>query len=182
MTQLLARILVLPLALAAGAALANPATANLPKPKSGMWEMKTSIAEMGGMSMNFESCVDGTIEDMMKHPDVEDADCKDMKIEHSGNRVTARATCMIEGSKADIESVFTGDFTKSYRGEIRSTYTPPLHGMKTTSMNVEGRWIAPACAPGQKAGDTRMKGGVSVPGMGTIDLDSLMKNLPNAGR
>lgn len=159
------RIFLLPFLATAATAFANPLPPDLPTPDPGLWEMKTTIAEMGGMSMNMESCVDGTIEEMMQHPEAEKADCTDMKVDHSGNRMRASATCTIEGSKAEIVSDFTGDFEKSYRGEVVTTFTPPLHGMKKTTAQVEGRWIAPDCHPGQKPGDTRMKGGVNIPGM-----------------
>lgn len=181
MTRFLPSLLALPLALIAGGALANPAVAGLPKPDSGLWEMKTMISEMGGMTMNMESCVDGTIEEMMQHPEVDNADCRDMRTDHKGNRITASATCTIEGSTAKMNSVFTGDFKKNYRGEMVTTYSPPLHGMAKTTMTIEGRWIAPKCHPGQKPGDTQMKG-TNIPGMGNIDLDGLMKNLPGMNR
>jgi hypothetical protein len=175
-------ILMLPLAALAGAAIANPLPPDLPTPRAGLWEMKTRMVDMGGMSMNMESCMDGSIEDLMQHPEAEKAECTDMKVDYSGNRMRASATCTIEGSKAEIVSDFTGNFETAYRGEIRSTFTPPLHGMKQSTAEVEGRWVAPQCHPGQRPGDTRMKGGVNIPGMGNIDLDSMMKNLPGMNR
>jgi hypothetical protein len=176
------RIVLLSTLLVSTTALANPLPPDLPQPQSGLWEMKTSIAEMGGMTMTFESCVDGTIEEMMQHPEIDEADCQDMHVEYKGNRIIARATCTVEGSRAEIVSDMTGDFKRAYSGEIRSTYTPPLHGMQKTTAKIDGRWIAPQCLPGQQPGDTRMKGGVNIPGMGNIDLDSLMKNMPGMNR
>lgn len=182
MKHVFAALPALALLAAVDTAHANPALANLPKPDSGNWEIKTTMVDMGGITMQFESCVDGTIEDMMKHPEVDAADCTDLKVEQRGNRVTARGSCTVEGSRADFESVFTGDFRKNYRGEIRSTYTPPLHGMKTTTMNIEGRWLSAACLPGMNPGDARMKGMPGIPGMGNIDLEALMKNMPGGAR
>lgn len=176
------RIFALSLVAATGAALANPVPPNMPTPDAGLWEMKTTVAEMGGMAMTFESCMGGSVEELLQRPEVEDAECSDMKIDYAGNRMTARATCTIEGSRADIVSEFTGDFRRAYRGQVRSTYTPPLHGMQQTTATVEGRWVAPNCLPGQKPGDSRMKGGMNIPGLGNIDLDSMMKNMPGMGR
>ncbi|MDX5363036.1 MAG: DUF3617 domain-containing protein [Pseudazoarcus pumilus] len=176
------RTLALMLFATALPALANPIPPNMPKPEAGLWEMKTTVAEMGGMAMTFESCMGGSVEELLARPEVENADCKDMKVDYSANRMTARATCTIEGSRAVIVSEFTGDFRRGYRGQVRSTYTPPLHGMQQTTANVEGRWVAPACLPGQKPGDSRMKGGMNIPGVGNIDLDALMKNMPGAAR
>lgn len=176
------RFIALTFAVASSAALANPIPPNMPRPDAGLWEMKTAIAEMGGMVMTFESCMGGSVEELLQRPEVEDADCQDMKVTYAGNRMTARAICMIEGSRTEIVSDFTGDFRTSYRGQVRSTHTPPLHGMQQTTTTVESRWMAPSCLPGQKPGDSRMKGGVNVPGIGNIDLDALMKNMPGGAR
>lgn len=177
------RILALSLAATVGTALAaTPLPATLPTPQAGLWEMKTAVAEMGGMIMTFESCMGGSVEELLRRPEVEDANCQDMQVDHQGNRLTARAICTIEGSRAEIVSDFTGDFKQSYSGTIHSTYSPPLQGLQKTTAKVDGRWVAPNCLPGQKPGDSRMKSGVTVPGVGNIDLNEMMKNLPNFGR
>lgn len=177
------RTFVLAFALVAGSALAAPTIpSDMPQPDPGLWELKTSIAEMGGMTMTFESCMDGSVEELLQRPEVEDADCQDMHIDYSNNRLTARAVCTVEGSRAEIVSEFTGDFRRAYQGEVRSTYTPPLQGMRQTTAAVEGRWIASECAPGQRPGDTRMKGGIGIPGLGDINLDDMLKNIPGMSR
>lgn len=168
-------VVVSSIAFSASAFAASPS--DLPTPDAGLWELKTALSEMGGMAMTFESCVDGTFEEMMTHPEVENADCTDQTIDQQGNRIVVSATCTIEGSRAEMNGVFTGDFAKAYQGEIRSTYTPPLHGMASTTMKVDARWLS-ACRPGQKPGDARMVGMPSVPGVGNIDLEGLMRNLP----
>jgi hypothetical protein len=176
------RLIVLSFLIASGAAFATPIPPNMPRPDAGLWEMKTTVAEMGGVAMTFESCMGGSVEELLRRPEVENADCQDMKVTYADHRMTARAICTIEGSRAEIVSDFTGDFRKSYRGQIRSTYSPPLRGMQQTTASVEGRWLAPACLPGQKPGDARMRGGINVPGLGNIDLDALMKKMPGSGR
>src|SRR5690606_3945297 len=163
-------------------ALAGPIPPDMPQPDAGLWEIHTTVAEMGGMAMTFESCMGGNVEELLQRPEVDQADCSDMKVEYAGNRATARATCTIEGSRAEIVSEFTGDFRRAYRGQARTPFAPPLHGMQTTTTTLAGRWIAPACLPGQQPGDSRMKGGMNLPGVGNIDLDAIMKNLPNMGR
>lgn len=175
-------LFALSLALLAAPVLASKVPPNLPQPEAGLWETKTAIAEMGGMEMSFETCMDGRLEELLQRPEVEEADCTDMQFEYQNKRLTARGSCMVEGSRVDIVSEFTGDFRRSYSGEIRSTFTPPLQGMQQSSARVEGRWVAPACLPGQKPGDSRMKGGVNVPGLGNIDLEGLMQNLPSLPR
>lgn len=176
------RISAICLTIAAGTALASPIPPDMPQPDAGLWEMKTAIAEMGGMAMTLESCMGGSVEELLQRPEVDNANCSDMKIDYAGNRMTARATCTIEGSRAEMVSDFTGDFRRAYQGEVRTTFNPPLHGMQQTTTKVEGRWVAPDCLPGQKPGDSRMKGGINVPGLGNIDLDAMMKNIPGMQR
>lgn len=145
---------------------------DLPRRDSGLWEMKTALAEMGGMGMNFQTCVDDSVDDLM--PEDPDADCDEQSYRRDGNRIVFEAICRADGSTAKIKGEFTGDFTRNYRGEIRTTYTPPLQGMASSTMTMEARWVGP-CKPGQKPGDVIMMG---MPGMGNINLEEMMKNLP----
>ena len=150
---------------------------DMPTPTPGLWKTEISMPAMGGMSMNAVNCVGG-IEEMLRHPELDTSQCTDIRIEHENGRITTHATCKIEHSTAHVSSVFTGDFEKSYQGEIHTTYTPPLQGMHETTVNMQSRWVAAQCLPGQKPGDAKMQGGVNVPGIGNIDLDALMKNIP----
>lgn len=150
--------------------------ADMPRPDPGLWQMKTSLAQMGGMSMSFETCIDESIEDLLVQPD-DDAQCTDQSYRKDGDRILFEASCRVDGSVARIRGIFTGDFARNYQGQINTTYTPPLHGMAVTDMTMEARW-ASACKPGQRPGDVEMTGMPSIPGMGDIDLEELMKNLP----
>lgn len=163
--------LTLALTLAGTLAVAHAAD-DLPKRDAGLWEMKTALAEMGGLGMNMQMCVDDTINDLML-PDDEDTDCSEQSYQRNGNRVVFSATCQVEGSTAKVDGLFTGDFAKHYQGEIKTTYTPPLEGMASTTMNIEARWIS-ACQPGQQPGDVIM-GGIS--GMGGMNFEDLMKQM-----
>lgn len=161
-----------PLLFASTAALSAP---DMPKRQPGLWEMKTSMAEMGGMGMTMQTCVDETTEELMaKQRDDDDKNCEKRDYRRDGDRVTFEAVCKIEGSTVHTKGVFSGNFTKSYRGEIRSTFTPPMNGMATSTMTMDGRWLG-ACKPGQKPGDTQMMG---MPNMGNINIQELMKNMP----
>jgi len=159
--------------LALGTTVAFTAIAqDMPRRDPGLWEMKTALAEMGGMGMSFQTCVDDSVDDLM--PEDPDAQCDDQSYRRDGNRIVFEATCRADGSIAKIRGEFTGDFARNYRGEIRTTYTPPLQGMASSTMTMEARW-AGACKPGQKPGDVIMMG---MPGMGNINLEEMMKNMP----
>lgn len=166
------------IALLTGAcALPAGAADDLPKRDPGVWEMKTALAEMGGMGMTMQTCVDDSVDELFVQPD-DDSQCTDQSYRREGNRVIFQATCRVEGSTARISGVFSGDFRRSYRGEIKTTYTPPLEGMASTTMTMDARWLG-ACKPGQRPGDVIMMG---MPGMGDINIEEMMKNLPQAPR
>jgi len=154
--------------------------ADMPKPDPGLWQMKTSLAQMGGMGMTFETCIDESTQDLLVQPD-DEAECTDQSYRRDGNRIVFEASCRVEGSVARINGTFTGDFTRNYQGQINTTYTPPLEGMAVTDMTMDARWIS-ACRPGQQPGDVEMTGMPSIPGMGEIDLEEMMKNLPQMQR
>lgn len=160
-----------PLLFTSTAALSAP---DMPKRQPGLWEMKTSMAEMGGMGMTMQTCVDDTIEDLMARQNDKDQECEKRDYRRDGDRVTFEAICKADGSTVHINGVFTGNFTKSYKGQVRSTYTPPIHGMASSTLTMEGRWLS-ACKPGQQPGDTQMMG---MPNMGNINIQEMMKNMP----
>jgi hypothetical protein len=147
---------------------------DLPKRHPGLWEMKTTMPQMGGMAMTMQTCVDDTVEDLMAQQDDEAENCQHRDYRRDGDRVLFEATCETDGSTVHVKGVFSGDFNKSYKGQINSTYTPPIHGMASSSMTMEGRWLS-ACKPGQQPGDTQMMG---MPGMGNINIQEMMKNMP----
>jgi hypothetical protein len=77
----------------------------------------------------------------------------------------------MSGTTTTTRGVFTGQFDSSYKGDIKSTYEPPLHGMKESASMIEAKWVG-ACKPGQKPGD------ISMPGMPNINMNDMMKNMP----
>lgn len=153
---------------------------DMPKPAAGLWAVKTSVAQMGGLSVSLEACVDESIEDLLMQPD-EALDCIDQVYRRDGDRITFEATCRAEGSVATIKGVFEGDFERAYRGEVNTTFAPPLHGMTATDMTLDARWTG-ACRPGQQPGDVVMTGMPTIPGLGEINLEELMRNLPQLQR
>jgi hypothetical protein len=168
--------------LAIGCSLAfAQAPADLPQRDPGLWEMKTSLAQMGGMGMTFQACVDESVEDLLVQPDADGGQCTDKSYRRDGNRILFQATCRIEGTVAKINGAFTGDFARAYRGTVNTIYTPPLHGMAATDMTLDARWIG-ACKPGQKPGDVVVQGMPAIPGLGDFNIEDMLKKLPGRQR
>ena len=146
---------------------------DMPKRKAGLWEMKTSMAEMGGIGQTVHMCVGPQTDDLLAQQD--SGECAQKSYRREGGRILFKAVCKVEGSTATIEGVFSGDFENSYSGEIRSSYVPPLQGMKSMTMKQDARWLG-TCKPGQKPGDVMMQG------MNGINIEEMMKNVPQAPR
>ncbi len=150
---------------AAGAALA----ADAPKRKSGLWEIKFSNAQARG-GQTIQQCVDQQSDDLMKNKmtQTENMSCTRNDMRKEGDKLVADSVCKIDGSTATTHAVFTGRFDSAYRADIKSTYEPPLHGMRESSSVIEAKWLG-ACLAGQKPGD------IIMPGMPNINMDELMK-------
>lgn len=84
-----------------------------------------------------------------------------------GDRHIGDTECKFGASTVTSKSVFSGDFSKAYRGEIESRYSPPLGGVGQAKVTINGRW-AGSCPAGWKPGDMEM------PGMGRINVNELM--------
>lgn len=145
---------------------------DMPKRKSGLWElsMKTDAA---AAPMHMQQCVDEKSDDLMRQQGEKQGQAKCSKNTYTkvGNRIVSETVCQFGQTTATTKAVFTGDFTTAYRGEIHSSYSPPMHGMKESNQTLDAKWLGP-CKPGQKPGD------MVIPGMGTMNPAEMMKNMP----
>jgi hypothetical protein len=162
-------------ALLAALLVASPAAAasyDPPKRKSGLWEMKMSSGQMKGMHA-VQQCVDEKTDDLMKKDMAENQkmQCSKNEIRKEADKVIAESVCKVENSTAKTRAVFTGRFDSAYKADIKTTYEPPMGGMKESSSVIEAKWLGP-CKAGQKPGD------ISMPGMHNINMDALRKGAP----
>jgi hypothetical protein len=162
------RSLIILLVLFSGYGVAAAASADAPQRKSGLWEMKMSGGHMpGGMTM--QQCVDQKSDDMSKMQEAK-SNCTKNVVRREGDKVIAESVCKMQGTTATTRGVFTGQFDSAYKGEIKTNYDPPMHGMRESSSMIEAKWLGP-CLAGQKAGDVVMPG---MPG-GMPNMGELMK-------
>ena len=89
-----------------------------------------------------------------------------------GDKIIVESVCKFDGTTATHQGGFFRRLFAHYRGEINTTYAPPLHDIKSSQQTFEGKWLG-ACKAGQKPGD------VIMPGMGSMNLNEMMKNIPN---
>lgn len=147
-----------------------------PKRKPGLWEVKTTMASMGGHVTAVQQCIDAKTDDLMQRQGQEmaDANCSKNSVRRAGDKVYIESVCKFQGTTATTKGVFSGRFDSAYRGDLDVSYDPPTMGMKQAKMTVEATWLG-ACKPGQKPGD------IIVPGMGNMpsmeQMKEMMKNM-----
>jgi hypothetical protein len=131
-----------------------------PRRKSGLWEISMTSPQMPH-PMVTRQCVDEKTDDLGKRPMRGNEKCTKQSVRREGGNVVVESVCQMEGSTATTRGVFSGDFASAYKGEMTTTFSPPMHGMTESKMNFQAKLTGP-CAAGQKPGDVQMQG---MPGM-----------------
>lgn len=148
------------------------ASFDTPKRKSGLWEIKIASDQAKG-GYTVRQCIDEKTDDLMKNTgqEGEKLNCSKNEMRREGNRIISESVCKLRDSTATTRAVFSGRFDSAYQADIKSTYEPPMSGVREASTLIEAKWLSP-CDPGQKAGD------ISIPGLPNINIQDMMKNLP----
>lgn len=146
----------------------------LPQRKPGLWEIATEMSMMPGRAMTMRQCIDSkTDTDLMARTEQERRNCSKQRIWRDGDSFRIESVCKADASTVTTNGVFSGDFSSAYTGDIHSHFDPPLNGMVESRMKISARHLGP-CKSGQKPGGSTL----SVPGIGTVDLEQMMKNMP----
>lgn len=145
--------------------------ADLPKRKSGLWEITTSHEGAPGMVM--QVCIDEKQDNLAAQQSGKmDQDirqqCSRMDTKQAGDRIEIDSVCRFGKVTAIGHSVISGQMSTQYRMESTTRYEPPMHGMARSHMVMTGRWLGP-CKPGQKHGAMSLSG---MPGGGQFNLDA----------
>lgn len=149
----------------------NAHAEDLPKRKSGLWEIRTQMEGMPTPSV-IQNCVDQNSDNLMRQRANEKPNCSVMDVKHRGNVVTIHSVCQIKDkppTTATTDAVITGSFDSGYKNDMTISYNPPTHDMSKMQMTQETKWLG-ACKPGQKPGD------VVMPGMGNFNMNDMMKD------
>ncbi|HVF65495.1 MAG TPA: DUF3617 family protein [Casimicrobiaceae bacterium] len=138
-----------------------PATAlELPKRKSGLWEIRTTSAnEPPGPSAQL--CIDEKTDDLARQLAMGALSCSKMDIRQEGERYVADSVCRIGDSTATTRVLFSGTFDTGYKADIQARYSPPLMGMSEGRTTVHATWVGP-CRAGQRPGDIVMPNGMVI--------------------
>ena len=176
----------LPLAvLVAAASVALTATPSfgddLPKRKSGLWEIKTSSAAVKDEIRSVHMCVDQQADNLTGlAASTAKQMCSKTDMRRESGRLTIDSVCRFGSTTATTHSVITGNFDSVYRVDTSSTYDPPMGEMKQSHATIDARWIGP-CKADQRPGDMILGNGVKIninDTKGTINVPKGTINAP----
>ena len=136
---------------------------DFPKRKSGLWEIETSSGAHPGAAQKAQMCIDQKTDDALNQmgTGMSEDMCSKSNIRREGGAIVTDSVCKFGTTTATTHSVVTGQFDSAYKVETRSTYDPPMAGMKEGSAVIHARWVGP-CKPDQKPGDMILPSGVKV--------------------
>jgi len=142
---------------------------DMPKRKSGLWEITTSMEGMPRAMGPIQHCIDQSSDDLMQQRgEKAKQQCSAMDVKQQGDRIVIHSVCKHDTTTTTLDAVFTGAFDSAYRGDIHTHFDPPMHGKAESKMSLEAKWLG-ACKPGQKPGD------IVMPNRGSFNLEEAIK-------
>jgi hypothetical protein len=136
---------------------------DLPKRKSGLWDIKISRAGANRPAQTIQMCIvqkpDNMAQQMFESRAREA--CSKQQIRREGNKIVGDSVCKIGETTATSHTVFSGEFDRAYRGEIRTKFSPPLMGKDENLTLIDAKWTGP-CQAEQKPGDMIMPNGMKI--------------------
>ncbi len=132
--------------------------AELPSRKPGLWEIKTSFANLNVPGQVIQQCVDAATDQMMQSSAGPNSqrECSKRDVQRSAGSITIESTCTVGGKTRTSRAVVTGSFDSAYTMTVtsQSEGTPGVGGTVTMA----AKWIGP-CTADQKPGDMIMANG-----------------------
>jgi hypothetical protein len=124
----------------------NALATDLPKRKSGLWEINAhmeGIPDMGPV----QECVDQNTDNLVQQGMEEgNPDCKKPEVKRSGDKVTIHTECKLdEATTVSIDYFLQGSFDSAFKGIIKTQNKSP-NGTSENSMTLDARWLGP-CKP-----------------------------------
>lgn len=158
---------------------------DMPKRKSGLWQMKMTSTHGQGGTFTLQQCIDHATDELMggqadsastmmpkRNRSSSKQKCSTQNLRREGNKFVMDSVCQHGKTTATTHAVATGTFDSNYRMESRTTFDPPLRGVGESTTVVEAEWLGP-CKEGQRPGDIIMPG--MPEGMPNINIQDMMK-------
>jgi hypothetical protein len=134
---------------------------DFPKRKSGLWEIETTSSARAGASQKAQMCIDQKSDDALNQmgTGMSKQMCSQTNVRREGAAIVSDSVCQFGTTTATTHSVVTGKFDSAYKVETKSSYDPPMSGMKQGSAVIQARWVGP-CKADQKPGDMILPNGM----------------------
>ncbi len=142
------------------------AAGEVPIRKAGLWVITLQTARAPEQTVRH--CIDASTDRQMLRfvQGAELGQCTRNHWRREGDRYLGEAHCQFGQTAATIHSALVGNFSREYRGEIRTRYVPALAGVAQSRVTLTARWSG-ECPAGWKPGD------MQTPGMGRVHVDEL---------
>ena len=146
--------------------IAFAATANaldLPKRKSGLWEMTMIGDQTNGQPQTVTTCVEQKTDTGLSSSfgDKIPKNCKQPTLKRSAGTYIITSSCKFTDSNVKTVAILSGDTNSAYKIDRTSTYTPPNKGRKESKQSIEAKWLG-ACKADQRPGDMIMPDGSKI--------------------
>jgi hypothetical protein len=156
-----APLMALALAMITSAAYAD----SLPKREAGLWEVSVISSHSPTPNM-MKECVDGSTDAKLMEMGADMSKsmggaCSKNEFKKTASGFESTSECSIMGSKMTSKGSFTGDFVKTYSGEITTSFSPPMFGQKQSTTKISAKHIGP-CSSDMKPGDVIMANGMKM--------------------
>jgi hypothetical protein len=126
----------------------DASAADMPKRKSGLWEIRSHMQGMPDMGPTLE-CVDKKSDNLTKQ-DADDSGCKVPVVKRSGDKVSIQTECKVtESLTVYMDYLLQGSLDSAYKGTVK---TRTSQGTGSSTITMDAKWLGP-CKPGQKPGD-----------------------------
>ncbi len=150
--------------LATNVALVSPVQAlDLPKRKSGLWEMTMIGEQTNGQPQTVTTCVEQKTDTGLtssfggKIP----KNCKQPTLKKSAGTFVIISLCKFSDSNVTTVATLSGDTDSAYKIDRTSTYSPPNKGRKESKQSITAKWLSP-CKADQRPGDMIMPDGTKI--------------------
>ena len=158
------RVILLLVTLVTSVILVSTAQAlDLPKRKSGLWEMTMIGDQTNGQTQTVTTCVEMKTDMGFtssfggKLP----KNCKEPVVKKSAGTFVVTSFCKFTDSNVTTTAVLSGDMNSAYKIDRTSNYNPPNKGKKESKQTISAKWLG-ACKADQRPGDMIMPDGTKI--------------------
>ena len=154
-------LLGLTLTLTSSLALAD----SFPDREPGLWEISITSGNSQA-PQGMKECIDSATDAKMMQMGTDitksmNGTCSQQELKKTASGFESNSECKMMGSTIKSKATFSGDFKRTYFGEIVSTFTPPLMGQSTSTTKITAKHTG-SCGADMKPGEIIMANGMKM--------------------